>query len=63
MAVPSYARSMLINYRAMFKTRYNTDCRLEDQTIWDILNHVYDDTSTEAQDNARVEEMKDQEGE
>lgn len=58
---PSWANSMILNYRSMFKKKYGYDSPINDDEVYRICNEIYVDDSTAAQDLARVEVMKERE--
>lgn len=61
MSIPSWATSMVGNYRDMFKQKHGRDCTLTDSQVYGITNDVHDDSSNSARDEARVEAMQEME--
>jgi len=59
--IPSWAGSAVQNYKRMFKERYGRETTLHDEDVFHIFETIYDDNSSEAQDVARVEVMKERE--
>lgn len=60
---PTWASSMIGNYRSLFKKTYSRDTTCTDDEIWDICNSVYDDRDHTIEDQQRVIAMKDKEDE
>lgn len=59
MPAPVWAKSMISNYRRMYKDKYGIEAHGTDDEIWQICEAVFDDSDTVAQDNARVEAIHD----
>lgn len=57
MSIPSYATSMVSNYKRMYQEKYGCMCTLSDEVVWDICNTIFDDSSSTLQDEARVDVM------
>jgi hypothetical protein len=56
-AAPSWAGSVISNYRQQFRARCGVDSALSDLAIFAITDSVFDDSDSEKQDEARVLEM------
>lgn len=58
---PVWAKSMVSNYRRMFKEAYGADSGLSDDVIYTIIETVHDDADPKNAENERVLEMFTQE--
>lgn len=59
---PPWASSVVLNYRAQFKSTYGEETSLNDDQIFTIFDTVFDDDDNVEQDKARVEAMKELQG-
>lgn len=57
MSIPSWASSMVRNYKNFFKETYGRDTTLTDEEVFTITNEVFDDSDNKLQNAARVEAM------
>lgn len=56
---PTWALSMVRNYRDAFKAEYGREPNLTNEQIFEITNTIFDDESKTIEDAARVEAMHD----
>lgn len=59
--MPTWAVSMVSNYKRMFKDKYGRETTLSDDVIFSVTESIFDDEDNRVQDEARVEEMLEQE--
>lgn len=55
--MPIWASSMVRNYKDQFKGRYGRETTLSNDQVFHITETVFDDSSGDMEDEARVEVM------
>lgn len=58
MSTPSWASAMIQNYQDAYRKRFGMSTKCTPEQIWDICNTVFDDESSEMQDQARIDAMR-----
>ena len=59
--VPSWATSMVANYKRMFEVRFKRATKLSNEQVYDICETIWNDESSEQQDKDRVTVMLERE--
>lgn len=62
-ACPTWAKSMVANFRAMYIKKYGSATTLSDDSIFDVCETVHDDEDPSNGDVMRVEVMRERETE
>lgn len=57
-ACPVWATSMVLNYRAMYKSQFKKDSLLTNDEIFTIIESIHDDTDRHNEEKERVLEME-----
>lgn len=60
--MPIWAGSMVQNYKNQYKGRYGRETTLSNDAVFHVTETVFDDSSGDMEDEARVEAMLEMEG-